>query len=115
LQESPPDGREIIFSYLKSTQFRVVHVDGAVGSLTPSGLLHIACYNERPAIPRSTVHTVDRDGKLSGPLSSEGKDGIVREMEVDLMMTIQVAKNIHDWLAQRIAEFDAATSDNGTH
>ena len=46
------------FFYLKNPAFRVVHVDGAVGGVTPRGRIPMAVYSERPAIPQSSVHSV---------------------------------------------------------
>jgi hypothetical protein len=95
------------FFYIKSNQFRVVHVDGAVGAITPRGNLHIAVYSERPAIPRQTEHELNLEtGQLGEPISTEGKEGVIREMEVDLMLSAQATVELRDWLNKRIEEFD---------
>ena len=43
---------QLEFHYIKSNQFRVIHVDGGIGSITPKGFIHFALYSERLAIPR---------------------------------------------------------------
>ena len=40
------------FFYIKAYNFRVVHVDGVIGGITPKGLLHLAVFSERAAIPQ---------------------------------------------------------------
>jgi hypothetical protein len=97
---------ELAFHYLKSTLFRVVHVDGLIGSITPQGLLHIAMFNERPAIPQYVLHSISGDGKLGPERAHSGKEGIVRELEVDLLMSEKIARSLHEWLGARLQEFE---------
>jgi hypothetical protein len=97
----PPNIR---FHYLKNPQFRVVHVDGAIGGITPRGLIHCAVYSERPAIPQSTVQDVTPEGRLGDETGREGREGIVREIDVDLMLTKQAATELRDWLDKRVNE-----------
>lgn len=98
--------RRIRFYYIKSQQFRVAHVDGAVGGLTPNGLIHMAVYSERPAIPQSTEHDLPLEGQIGDTLDQEGKQGIVREVDIDLMMSREAATHIRDWLNDRISDLD---------
>ena len=93
------------FFYIKSNFFRVVHMDGAIGGLTPRGLIHCAVYNERAAIPQVTEHPID-DNRLGPEEAVEGKKGLVREVEVDLLMTRPVAEELRDWLTARIEDYD---------
>ena len=96
MASEPP--KSLKFFYLKNAQFRVVHVDGAIGGITTRGLIHMAVYSERPAIPQAHVQDITPEGTLSQPHDSEGKEGIVRELDVDLMMTKQTAIELRDWL-----------------
>jgi hypothetical protein len=91
------------FFYLKSQQFRVIHADGAIGAVTPRGLIHCSFYSERPAIPQTQSHEISPEGKLSDPLSSDGKEGFVREIDVDVMMTKQTAIELRAWLDLQLA------------
>ena len=99
------DESQVGFDYIKSTQFRVAHVDGGIGGITPSGLLHFAVFSERPAIPKHTVHLIE-DGRLGAelPQLKVSRGTVVRELEVDLIMSLQVATGIRDWLDQQIAK-----------
>jgi hypothetical protein len=96
----------VSFFYIKGTQFRVVHSDGAIGGITPRGFIHCAFYNERPAIPQVQTHNVSPEGQLSDPVSTEGKVGIVREIDFDVIMTKQAAVDLRDWLTQQINALD---------
>jgi hypothetical protein len=102
----------VAFDYIKSQHFRVLHADGVIGSLTPPGNLHAVFFSERPAIPRRVVHALDESGQLGAPLPSEtvSRDSIVREADVDIHMSLPVARALRDWLGQRIAEAEATLS-----
>jgi hypothetical protein len=97
---------KVRFYYIKGNYFRVLHVDGALGSITPRGLIHFAVYSERPAILQSAEHDISPEGQLGDPVTQEGKQGIVRELDADLVMTKQTATELRDWLNTRISELD---------
>lgn len=94
----------VAFDYIKSSHFRTVHADGVIGSLTPAGGLHFAIYSERPAIPRRIVHAVDAEGRLGAeiPELTDSRNSIVRELEVDVFLSISGAKALADWLLRNI-------------
>lgn len=105
-REESQDHTKVKFDYIKSQYFRVIHVDGAVGSVTPAGTLHFALYNERPAIPRQITHLLKADGSLGERLDEEtvSRDAFVREMEVDVILTVDVAESLRNWLEDKIKE-----------
>jgi hypothetical protein len=113
LAEQPPKGgngqptQEVVFDYIKGEFFRVIHADGMIGGPTPQGNLHIAFFSERPPIPKRTVQTVTALGALGAPVPEKMvvRDcTVVREMDVDVMMTFQVAEQFHQWLGQTLDE-----------
>lgn len=100
----------IRISYLKSSGFRQLHVDGIIGGLTPHGLMHIATFCERPAIPNVTVHKVINS--MLGPIdTTEGREGTVREIDADLFMTLNTARSLHQWLGEKLTEADAVLTE----
>ena len=64
----------------------------------------MAIYNERHAIPQETVQEIKPDGTLGEVIQSETvvREGIVREMEVDVLMNVEVAKSVINWLEDKI-------------
>ncbi len=105
--------QQITFHYLKSTQYRVVHIDGAIGGVTPSGFIHFSMYNERSAIPREQVFSVDKDGVLGNVEQTVSREGIVREMEVDAIMSLATAKSLRDWLTDQIIKLEKHIPQKG--
>lgn len=94
----------IPFNYIKSNSFRVLHVDGAIGSITPAGLIFVSLYSERNAIPQIMVHEITESGQVGIEHQEErvGKKGIVREVEVGAMMSVETATALVAWLQERI-------------
>jgi len=90
----------IKFFYEKGNQFRVSHVDGAIGGLTPTREVFLAVYSQRTALPKIVEQQITPDGKLGAVVKTEGKQGIFREMEIGLVMTPEVAKQVADFLMQ---------------
>lgn len=104
---------KIQFFYLKNALFRTLHVDGVVGGLTPRGLIHLAVYSERPAIPQIITQGITAEGRLGEELSREGKEGIVREIDADLLMSKATAVELRNWLSDRILELDQLQQQRG--
>jgi len=101
---------ELEFHFHKSNFFRVVHVDGAFGGVSPgTGTINMAVYSERAPIPKSITHAVV-DGIVGAENLSKRSalTGIFREVETDLVMSMEVAVVIRDWLDARIKELAAA-------
>jgi hypothetical protein len=112
----------IRFHYLKSPQFGTVHADGAIGGLTPRGGLHIAFYAERMPIPTMTEQPLKSDGTLGEENLSARvvRDGVIRELSVDVMMDLATAATLHRWLGDKLREArelsgaaSAATGEQG--
>lgn len=107
MTDEAPDS--VAFSFIKSRHFRVIHVDGAIGSITPRGLIHVAVYSERPAIPQLIVQRIE-NGALGAAETVESRGGIVREVDADLMLTPDAARGLRDWLDERLLEWDQLTA-----
>jgi len=99
---------QINFHYIKSNNFRVVHADGAHGGVTPRGDIHMALFNERNPIPVRITNKIAENGTLGEEIGRSMRDGIVREVEVDVILDPEVAKSIANWLLEKA---DEATSN----
>jgi hypothetical protein len=88
--------------YVKSNAFRVIHMDGAWGGVTPQLRLQMAVYSERGAIPRRVVHATTPEGTLGEETHKEVRADIVREVEADIIMDLSVAIALREWLDTRI-------------
>jgi len=108
LKRGKAEPQTITFNYIKGTQHRVIHIDGAMGSLTPQGFVVANLYSERFPIPKETTHTViDGKGVSGVPDMIEGKKGIVREIDVTAVLTPESAKRLGEWLIAKANEFES--------
>jgi hypothetical protein len=97
---------EIEFHFEKSNFFRVVHVDGAFGGISPgTQTIHMSIFSERQPIPKKIVQKIQH-GELGAEIPEKrvGRSGIFRELEADLVMNVEVAISLRAWLDQRINE-----------
>jgi hypothetical protein len=95
---------KVPFHYIKSNVFRVLHADGAVGSVTPGGLIFLGLYSERAPIPRLMTHEITDAGQVGPERVDEriSKKGVVREVEVGAMMSAETATQVIAWLQEKI-------------
>ena|SRR5436190_23367808 len=110
-----PD-RKFKFHFVKSNFYRVIHVDGAWGGMSPKGNIQISVFNERTPIPREVTHEMIAEGdhySLGKEVASErvGKDGVVREVEADLVLSIDTAEGLYHWLGNKLKEIKALKGD----
>lgn len=98
---------EVTFHYLKGPDFRTIHIDGAIGGITPSGFLHIAFFCERMAIPKTVKQKIKDDGTLGDEIDRDVREGVVRQMEIDVVMGEEAVKNLKVWLDRKLEGFEA--------
>jgi hypothetical protein len=98
------ENQTVAFDYIKNGAFRTIHVDGAIGSVSPRGDIQVCLYSERSAIPKRITHELKEDGSLGGVVGTESRDAIIRELDVNLILPFAVAVELHAWLGDRIEE-----------
>jgi hypothetical protein len=107
-----PSEKEIAFDYIKAPDFRVVWADGAIGSITPNGLIHFVLYAERQAIPRRQVFSIEAMEDGTAKLGEERLDkqisrgSVVREMGCDVFLSPQAATNLANWLLEQVSDLE---------
>jgi hypothetical protein len=105
-KESPPESLE--FHYVKSNGFRVVHADGVWGGPTPRGYITMSFFSERAPIPARISHELqtpepNSPDRIIGPeIARDAKDGLVREVEVEVMVDLAMAKSLLGWLGEKV-------------
>lgn len=100
--------RTISFDYIKGNNFRVIHVDGVYGGNSPQpGAIHIDIFSERWPIPKRTVSQFGPEGEVGQEIAEERitRDAVVREVEAHLIMNIEVATRLRNWLTDKIAKY----------
>jgi hypothetical protein len=91
--------------FIKGNDFRVIHASGVWFGADPQGNVHLTFYNERTAIPKKIVIKIEPStGKFIGEdeTKRDSKEGLVREMEVDVVVSPAVAQGIVQKLQENI-------------
>ena len=104
MEESLQNQVEFVYDY--SNFHRTVNAHGVVGGLTPTGEIAMAFFSERAALPKRSRHNVSDEGIL-GDLTTVEVDGLFhRDFEVEVFVNILSARHLHEWLGERIAEWE---------
>ena len=111
-RKTPAGSDKVDMHFIKSNYFRVIHADGAWGGTTPAGNIGMTFYSERSPIPTRLVHKITPDGKLGGELSRTVRKGIVREAEVQVVLSVGVAKALISWLENKIQNVEEVHTAN---
>ena len=106
---SPAAKFQLPVHFIKSTSFRVVHANGVWYGGDNQGNIHMTFFNERSPIPRTMVVNLDERGAVIGEdiTKRDSKQGIVREMEVDVVLSLQVALEFYQSLGENIKAIQA--------
>jgi len=104
-EKSPDKPEKIRFDYLKSNQHREIFVEGVHGGLTTKARIQMSLFCERQPIPRQIVHKFD-GLKLGPEILSErlSRDAIIRSVDATLIMDIETAEVMYNWLGRKIKE-----------
>ena len=104
-EKSPDKPDKIRFDYLKSNQHREIFVEGIHGGMSPKGRIQMSLFCERQPIPRQIVHKFDGI-KLGPEIRTErlSRDAIIRSVEATLIMDIETAEAMYNWLGRQIKD-----------
>ncbi|MCG2761359.1 MAG: hypothetical protein L6407_09125 [Candidatus Delongbacteria bacterium] len=95
--------KEIKFTYIKNNSFKVHHIDGLNGGLTPRGDVILNFFSERFPIPKEV--TYELEGNMLGKeLKVESKEGIIREVECGIVVDYDTAVSISAWLEKQLKQ-----------
>lgn len=112
----PPIPSTIDFHYIKSNYFRVIHADGAWGGVAPGSAIHLCFWSQRPPIPTKMVHAVSSDGTLGDEIKDnrETREGLVREIEADVVMDLPTARELINWLKEKVEQVEKSLGDSSS-
>lgn len=102
--DSEPQPKKIRFHYLKNNAFRTIHADGVFGGVTPRLSISATFFNERHPLPDQTVQLISAEGVVGDEILEERivRDGLVRELEANVVMDLACAKTVVKWLTDKI-------------
>lgn len=100
---SKDDKKRIRLHYIKGSHFRVIHTDGVIGGPSPNGRgIHMSLWSERAPIPLQVSHEIDDEGHVGKEVERVQRDGIVREVEADVVISLETAEAMIEWLKHHV-------------
>lgn len=103
------ESQKVLFDthYVKNNDFRTVFTSGIFGGVTPSGLINMNFFSDRAPIPKRITFEVDpKAGQLNNEVERDSKEGVVREVHFGMLIDINTAKSVVEWLNQKIAHLE---------
>jgi hypothetical protein len=105
-EKSQPKGETVLFKYIFPSDLKELHVNGAFGGVAPDGMIHMAFYSERQAIPNVEKRPVNPDQTLGDQKEEEKKYQYVRIVQASLVFNDKTATNFINWLDGRIKDLE---------
>lgn len=96
---------QVTIKYKFPDDYNPKYVNGAYGGINLQGEIVVNFYFERVPVPNSITHEIANDGTLGTPVATDPKDlarSVLRYVQDGVVMNIEVAKQIHDWLGKQI-------------
>ena len=95
--------------FIKSSHFRVIHASGVWYGGDNQHNLHLTFFNERTPIPRKMVVNLNEQGVVVGEdlTKRDSREGVIREMEVDIVFSIQSAVEFYRTLGENLKTLKA--------
>jgi hypothetical protein len=96
MEDSPdkPDGQAIDIYYKKTRHHRTSYVDGVWIGITPQLEVQLAFFKDLQPMPDYVTHAVLPEGGLGAERARVTQKGIVREVEVTLVMSGDTLENV---------------------
>lgn len=106
MEEKIPTGAKVLIHYSKAPGFRTIHADGVFGGSSPNGTnLNIGFFSERASFPDMVAHEVEEGGRVNTGREVQrinSRPGVMREIDVNVVMSVEAAKVLRAWLDHHI-------------
>lgn len=85
-------------AFTQATFYRSIQADGAWGRISPAGMIHMSFFNDCGPIPAMTRQEFDASGKPNPDMQLvfANEANIVRQLEVDVVMSLEAAKAVRE-------------------
>jgi hypothetical protein len=103
---------ELKFKYVFPEYYTPLYVNGVWGGLGPKGELEIHFIYDRNPLPWYSVHELTESGLKGEAKKMDKGDSILRFVQTGVMMNLDCAKSLHEWLGQKIKLLEEAADES---
>jgi hypothetical protein len=100
-KKSSVKNKTIKIDYSKTSDYRVIAADGALGHWTPRKKLFLELYVEHVAVPDQVEHQLTETGQL-GEMVTPQTGMVCWERQVGILLDRQIAENLHALLGSML-------------
>lgn len=111
MPEPMGEDRQIKFRFEYDPGYRLIGANGIWGGITPRGDLRLDFFVESLGIPDHVTHLLTPDHRLGPELNRAQAEGIVRRVQVGVLLSLDQADSIADFIKQKIAERGKKTGE----
>ena len=104
MPERMGEDRQIKFRFEYDPAYRLVGANGIWGGITPRGDIRLDFFVESLGTPEHVTHLIAPDGRLGPELSRSQPEGIVRRVQVGVLLSLEQADSVADFIKQKVAE-----------
>jgi hypothetical protein len=100
-KKSSVKNKTIKIDYSKTSDYRIIAADGALGHWTPRKKLFLELYVEHVAVPNQAEHQLTQTGQLGEMVTPQ--TGIVCwERQIGILLDRNIAENLHALLGSML-------------
>lgn len=99
------EDRQAKFYYEYDPNYRLVAANGIWGGITPRGDVRLDFFVESVGIPESVTNLITPEGNLGPELSRSPERRFIRRLQVGVLLSLEEAESISDFITEKIAEF----------
>src|SRR5262249_12595328 len=92
------------FHYRRGPNFRTVHADGIWAAISPRGGIQMAFFTQSYSIPEIATHAITEEGAVGKEINRYEQRGVVRELEINVVMDLADAESYVALLQERIQQ-----------
>lgn len=107
--------KQINFKYKFDKNYNPIYINGAYGGIGPRGEIIANFYFERHPLPNCEKYDINEDGNRLEHSSTEPEgheDNIIRFVETGVIMNIDSAKRVYEWLGKHIENLESKLNGN---
>jgi hypothetical protein len=104
MPEPMGEDRQVKFLFEYDPGYRVIAANGMWGGITPRGDMRLDFFVESLGVPDHVTHLITPDQHLGPELNRSQPEGIVRRVQVGVLLSLDQGDSIADFIKQKIAE-----------
>jgi hypothetical protein len=90
-KSAPDNPTKIGIYYQRSRHYRTIHADGAQLGVTPRAAIQFTLFTDQRPMPEFVLHQINPDGNLGEVIEEAKKEGVIREVEANVVMDVATA------------------------